>query len=457
MAPPVGIMMSRPTATRFTALLLLVAAFATSCSGPDGSEPATATTTATAGATSPTSQAIQGAHVHVLGLWSGPEFDSFEAVKSAWEKETGAIVDWEGTEDLPGALADHLQGGDPPDIAILPNLALMEQLADDGKLIPLDSVLDMMEVRKDYAPAWIELGSHNGKLYGIFYKLTNKAAVWYNPKAFAAAAYTVPTTWNEMIALADTMVADGHSPFSVVAASGPASGWALTDWISEIVLNNCGPDLYDQWIAAEIPWNHACIKQSFDMFTKIVTTPGYVLGDSQRIIATGDEVGADPLYTDPPTAYLCYLASFAQAFIAASYPDLKPGTDYDVFKFPTINPEYQGAVTVGADVPVMVSDSPAARSFMTYLAGAAAQESWIKLGGFPSVNRSVSADTYVDPVARSVAEELTEAEVSRFSAGDMMPTSLQRAWWRAMLDFVQDPSKVDSILDGLTAAAKSAQ
>ena len=334
-------MIVRPTAARITGLVMLVAAFGVGCSGSDGSAPASETATVTAGATSSATQGLRGAHVHVLGLWSGPEFDSFEAVKSAWEKETGAIVDWEGTEDLPGTLADHMQGGGPRDIAILPNLAMMEQLADDGMLIPLDSVLDMKQVTKDYAPAWIDLGSHKGKLYGIFYKVTNKAAVWYNPKAFAAAGYKEPTTWNEMIMLADTMVADGHAPFSVVAASGPASGWALTDWVSEIVLKNCGPDLYDKWIAAEIPWNHACIKQSFDMFAKVVSTEGYVLGGSQRIIATGDDDGADPLYTDPPTAYMYYLASFAQAFIAASYPDLEPGTDYDVFEFPTINPEYQ--------------------------------------------------------------------------------------------------------------------
>jgi hypothetical protein len=63
---------------------------------------------------------------------------------------------------------------------------------------------------------------------------------------------------------------------------------------------------------------------------------------------------------------------------------------------------------------------------MTYLASARAQETWIKLGGFTSVNRSVPMATYVDPVARTVAEELTEAKVSRFSAGDVMPTSLQR-------------------------------
>ena len=37
----------------------------------------------------------------------------------------------------------------------------------------------------------------------------------------------------------------------------------------------------------------------------------------------------------------------------------------------------------------------------------------------------------------------------------MMPASLQQAWWAAMLDLVKDPSQLDSILDRLTAAAKS--
>jgi len=47
-------------------------------------------------------------------------------------------------------------------------------------------------VSMDYEPAWIDLGSHNGDLYGIFYKVTNKATVWYNPKALAAAGLSVP-------------------------------------------------------------------------------------------------------------------------------------------------------------------------------------------------------------------------------------------------------------------------
>jgi alpha-glucoside transport system substrate-binding protein len=378
-------------------------------------------------------------------------------VKAAWERETGAVVDWEATQDLSGALAEPVAADDGPDIAILPNLALMHRLADDRRLIPLGSALDITAIRSDYAPPWIELGSHGGTLYGLIYKVTNKATVWFNPKAFAAAGYAVPATWTEMIALADRIVGDGHTPFSVVAARGPANGWALTDWISEIVLNRCGPDVYDRWVAAAIPWTDPCIKASFEMFRSIVATDGYVAGGTERIVATGDDVGADPLYTDPPTAYLYPFASFAQAFIAASHPDLAPATDYDAFPFPTIDPANRGAVTVGADVPVLIRDTPAARSFMAFLASARAQEAWIALGGFTSVNRSVSPETYPDPVARSVAAELTAATVSRFSAGDLLPAAVQRAWWAAMLELVEDPSRLDAILDRLTAAAASAR
>jgi alpha-glucoside transport system substrate-binding protein len=190
------------------------------------------------------------------------------------------------------------------------------------------------------------------------------------------------------------------------------------------------------------------------MFNKIIQTKGYVLGGSQGIFATTDANGAYPLYTDPPSAYMYYLASFAQGFIASKYPNLKPGDDYNFFTFPTINPQYEGAITVGADVVVMVNDTPAARSFMTYLAGARAQEEWIKLGGFTSVNRSVSPDTYLDPVARETAQELSEARISRFGAGDMMPASLQKAWWKDMLELVKDPGRLDSILNSLTSVAQ---
>jgi len=441
----------------------MLAACAAACSPSGGTAATTTETPGTARTSAPSSAAPTSSstsedpagHVRVLGLWSCPEYDSFDTVKSEWEKSTGYTVDWEGSQDLLGALEAEDQAGTPADIAVLPNLAVMQQLAKAGKLIPLNSVLDMTQVTKDYAPAWTDLGSYDGTLYGIFYKVSDKATVWYSPKEFADNEYSVPRTWDRMMTLADTMVANGHTPFSVVSASGPASGWPLTDWISEIVLNRCGPDVYDKWVDAEIPWTDPCIKESFEMFIDVVKTKGYVRDGLQGILTTTDGDGGSPLYSEPPTAYMYYLSSIAQGFIASQYPNLDAGQDYDFFPFPTIDPKYSGAITVGADVVVMLRDTPIARSFMTYLAGATAQEAWIKLGGFTSVNRSVQPDAYLDDVGKEIAAEVADADIVRFAAGDIMPGSLQRAWWAAMLDLVKDPSKLDSILGSLTSVAKA--
>lgn len=390
--------------------------------------------------------------VTVTGLWSGPELTGFTSVAAVWEQQTGTAVDWRPSQDLASDLSAAVQAGDPPDIAVLPNPGLLHTLAQQGALVPLEPVLDT-QVTADYPAAWLDLGSDAGTLYGIPYKVSDKSTVWFNPAAFTAAGYRTPVTWDELIALAHRMVADGRTPFSVVAPASPAPGWALTDQVALLVLTGCGPDTYDSWVAGTTPWTDPCITQAFERFDQVVQTPGFVLGGAQGILSTSDSAGAYPLYTDPPTAYLYPMASFAQAFIAAQYPDLTAGEGYDAFPFPAVDPSLAGSVMVGADVVVMMHDTPAARAFMAYLAGAKAQEAWIGLGGFTSVNRSVPLDTYADPVSRRIAEQLADASVVRFGAGDLMPADVQRAWWDAMVQLVADPSGLDAHLAQLTALA----
>ena len=88
-------------------------------------------------------------------------------------------------------------------------------------------------------------------IYGIWYRASVKSLVWYNPKAFEAQGFTVPTTWDEMLALSDQIVAAGAMPWCIGLESGDATGWPGTDWIEDIMLRTAGPDVYDQWITHE--------------------------------------------------------------------------------------------------------------------------------------------------------------------------------------------------------------
>ena len=65
---------------------------------------------------------------------------------------------------------------------------LVGQFASQGKLKPITYAKPVLA--KNYAPAWQELGTFNGKLYAIVFKAANKSTVWYNVPAFKTAGVT---------------------------------------------------------------------------------------------------------------------------------------------------------------------------------------------------------------------------------------------------------------------------
>jgi alpha-glucoside transport system substrate-binding protein len=373
-----------------------------------------------------------------------------------WEEMTGGSLEFEGTRDLTAVLRTRIAGGNPPDVAILPNPALMEEFARAGHLQPLDEMLDMDTFRQDYAPAWNDLGTVDGRLYGVFMKAANKSTVWYNPGEFQGNNYTVPEDWDGLMALSDQMVQDGMTPWSMAVDSGASSGWPASDWIAEIVLNSYGPEFYDQWVTHEVAWTDPRIKEAFERFGQVAHTEGYVAGGVPGILSTNFMDGAYLPYVDPPRAMMYYLGSFTQGFLEDQFPELAPVEDYDFFSFPVIASEYAGSVTGGADVVVVFRDNPTTASFVEYVASAEAQSVWVERGGFTSVNRSVASESYPDALAAKAAEQLATAAFFRFGAGDMMPAQVQSAFWTGLLGYLQNPDDLDQILQDIEEVAQDA-
>jgi alpha-glucoside transport system substrate-binding protein len=192
------------------------------------------------------------------------------------------------------------------------------------------------------------------------------------------------------------------------------------------------------------------------MWGNIVYTEGYVPGGAATVLSTNFQDASYWPFQDPPQAAMYYEGDFVQGFIRAQFPDAVAGEDYDFFPFPTVNEEFQGAVTGGADVVVVFNDTPAVRSFVEYLATAAAQQIWVARGGFTSLNTEIDLEAYPDEIARKSAEQLLNAELFRFGAGDIMPAAVQTAWWSAVQEYLQDRDALDQILEQLEEVAQSA-
>ena len=125
--------------------------------------------------------------------------------------------------------------------------------------------------------------SEGSGFYAIPEQADVKGLVWYPVPEFEEAGYTVPRTWDELLALSRQMVADGRHPWCLGIESGPASGWPATDWIEALVLRLGGVELYDQWVAHEIPFDHPVVRQATSMFGEIAFGPGFVNGGVESI------------------------------------------------------------------------------------------------------------------------------------------------------------------------------
>jgi alpha-glucoside transport system substrate-binding protein len=395
-----------------------------------------------------------GGTVSILAVYADAEQESFLAMIQPWADENGVEIEYSSTRDINAQLTTQIAGGNPPDIAGLPGPGPMAQFARDGDLVPLTDVIDMDTYSSQYDQGWITAGTVDDELVGIFTKVSVKGLIFYNPAQFEAAGYTVPEDYDGLTALVDQIAADGTPSWGIGLESGAASGWPGTDWIEDFVLRQSGPDVYDQWVAGELPWTSPEITAAFEAFGAWASSDEFVAGGAQQVINTPFGNGGDCLFSEPPECYLHHQASFITGFFEDNFPDVAvAGETYDFFPMPGI--EFDGVTTAG-DLFGMFNDTPQARSLMQYLTTPEAQQIWVERGGAISPSKEVPVDAYPDETSRRFAEIIQGAETTRFDASDLMPSAMNEAFFGAVLDYVQNPENLDSVLGELDAVQADA-
>ncbi|AZO93179.1 extracellular solute-binding protein [Iocasia frigidifontis] len=391
--------------------------------------------------------------ITIMGVWGGNELEAFTKVMETFEAASGIEVEFEGTRDLPTLLTTRLEAGNPPDIVHLTGLGMMEELAREGDLVDLIDVLDMPQFNEDYNAVWKELATYEDGMYGIYISADVKSLVWYNPKAFAAKGYIIPSDWDDMEALMDKMISNGDIPWAIGLESGAASGWPGTDWIEDIMLRTAGPEVYDQWVNHDIPWTDERVKRAFEIFGEIARDSSYVWGGPTAVNASNFGDAVTPLFAEPVQAYMHRQASFITSFIKDNNPDLLAGEDFNFFAFPEIEEEYGTPVLGAADMMGLMTDKPAAKQFMRFLASPGAQSIWVSELGKIGVNKRINPAVYPDELTAKMAEVLKNAEVFRFDGSDSMPKAIgSGAFWTGVVDYVNGQD-LDSVLEYIESVA----
>jgi alpha-glucoside transport system substrate-binding protein len=430
------------------ALTLALSLLAAGCGGDDDDEGGGGTgATDTGGA-----EAGVSGEVSVMSTWSGPEQASFEAVIDGFTEQNPDVdVTYDSAGDaLPTVLSTAVEGGNPPDVAVVPQPGLVQQYVERGALQPLDFAQDT--VAENFADSVIEVGTFEDQLYAVLFKASNKSTYWYNVQAFQDAGVEATDNWEEFLANAKTIKASGLPAYSI----GGAEGWTLTDLFENIYLRTAGADMYDQLSRHEIPWTDQSVKDALTEMAKVVGDTDNIVGGTQGALQSDFATSVSNVFTDNPKGAMVIEGDFVPGVVESP---LKPETGYNVSVFPSINDSPPSVVASG-DLAVMFEDSPAAEAFVEYLATPEAAAIWAGRGGFSSANQNLDPSAYPDPITATTAGAVAEAEQFRFDLSDVQPSEFGstegQGLWKLFQDFVADPNDVNGIAQKMEAAAAKA-
>jgi alpha-glucoside transport system substrate-binding protein len=389
----------------------------------------------------------EGTSVEIIAQWQpdGAEATSFDLALQPFRDATGIDVVFEPTVEYETALQVRVDGGNPPDLAQIAQPGKMVQYAEAGSLVNLSEWFNVEQLQEDLVGGFVELGSSNGDLYGVYYKTDVKSIVWYPIQAFADAGYTPPTTWEELIALSDQIVADGGAPWCIGIESDAADGWVATDWMEDILLRTAPPETFTQWYNHEIPFNDPEVLEAAEYMSQIWFTDGYAYGGNTYINATHITNAQDPMF-DPagPQCFMQKQAAWIPGFWGENkdftdpteWPN-KPGENVGFFYFPPIEEEFGSPVLGAADMFVMFNDRPEVRALLEYLATPESSAAWIERGGFVSPNVNVPLDSYTTYPETDLSAMVANATTFGFDASDLMPAEVGAGtFWSGMVEWV---------------------
>lgn len=403
-------------------------------------------------------KALSGQTVTVAGVWTGTEQKNFQKVLDAFTEKTGAKTEFVSTGDnVSTVVGSKIEGGNAPDVVMVPQVGVLKQFAQKGWLKPL-SKTTQRSVNANFAPVWKNYGSVDGTLYGLYFKAAHKSTVWYSPEALEQAGVEAPKTYDDLLKAGHTVSDSGLAAFSVAGQDG----WTLTDWFENIYLSQAGPEKYDALAAHKLKWTDASVVDALTTLGKLFKDEQLIAGGQKEALNTDFPGSVEKVFGPKPEAAMVYEGDFV-AGVAKDQFGKTIGEDANFFPFPAVGGG-KAPVVSGGDAAVVLKDGKnqkAGMALLEYLATPEAAAVWAEAGGFLSPNKNVDPAAYGDDVTRATAESLVAAGDSvRFDMSDQAPAAFGgtkgAGEWKLLQDFLRDPSDPKAIAAKLEAAAAKA-
>jgi alpha-glucoside transport system substrate-binding protein len=381
----------------------------------------------------------KGTVVNMAGPFTDQDTVKFNQSVKDFEDKTGINILYAGSKEFEASIRIQVEGGTPPDIVDFPQPGLLASFASSGKVLDAGKIVNPDWLKQNYSQAWLDLSQMKNKdgstfTAGIWARANVKGIVFYPKKAFDAAGYKVPTTWDELVTLENQIISDGDTPWCIGMESGAATGWTATDWIENLMLRTTTPENYDKWVAGTLKFDSPEVKKALSYMTPIWFNNKMVYGGTKSIATTNFGDAPKPMFDNPPKCWLHNQGNFVTSFFPSN---LKSGVDYDVFYLPPIDPTLGKPLEVAGDIYGAFNDRPEVRAVLQYFTLGESLKTWIEANGAIGPMNDADVAWYTDPVTAKIAGLVKTATAVRFDGSDSMPAAVGTgSFWKEMTTWV---------------------
>lgn len=403
--------------------------------------------------------AAQDEPLTILVEFGGASLAQLREVTDAFTEETGIVVEIEQQRGVSELLVTRVAAGSPPDLAAVPRPGIVQDLARDGAILPLtsgdDPIVPAETIEENLNQAFIDLGTVDGELYGAIFKANAKSMLWYVPASFEELGVEVPTTFDELIAVAEAYQEAGTPPFAIAGGVG----WSLTDLFEFLYVRVAGPEMYNKlFVTHEVEWTDPTVVETMDLLRQIIEPSDERLanGAEGTLATTALDDAFNLLLQEDQEAGMFIEGGFMRNGAATNWPELECSVDFTMTNFPQVNDEWGAPVVGGGDLLVVFNDNPNVREYVRFLMSSEFATQFAAGPGIISPNGQVPLDVY-DTCGRIEAETLRNANYFVFDGSDMTPGAVGGdAMPAAIQDFIANPDDVEDILQFVEDTADTA-
>ena len=362
-----------------------------------------------------------------------PPAERLRAMADAFAKESGLTVKRNEVSHntFQENINTYLQGN-PDDVFTWFAGFRMNQFAEQGLISDLSEVWPIDGISDSFKEAST---ASDGKQYFVpkdYYPW----AVFYRKSVFEKNGYEVPTTLDDLTALADKMESDDIVPF----AFGDKDGWPAMGTFDILNMRINGFQFHMDLMAGEKEWDSSEVKQVFETWRSLLPyhQPD-ALGRTWQEAAQSLGKGDSGMY-------------LFGTFVVDGIPEVEE--DLDFFTFPELDSSI-GATALDAPIDgFCVSADPdnpeGAMDFVAFLGTAEAADA-ANATGVPFIAANENADTSgYSELQRKSAEVVSQAtDIAQFLDRDTRADFAATVIIPSLQTFLSDPDDIDGVTSSI--------